>query len=84
MNVQEYGGCYEVTTSNSADLPEGTVALYIGGIGDVKVDDFQGHTSTFKAVPQGTILPGQFKKVYLTGTTATLIVAYTAPGKTIA
>lgn len=84
MIVSEFGGAYEVTTSNTADLPQATVALYVGGgPGDIKVTDFQGHTTTFKAVPQGTILPGQFKRIFASGTTATLLVAFTSPGPTV-
>lgn len=53
-------------------------ALWVGGTGTVKVTlDGQRDTDavTFAAVPAGTLLPFQIKKVWATGTTATLIVA---------
>lgn len=56
-----------------------TRGLYVGGAGDVKVsmaDDAKGDaTVTFTAVPAGSLLPIQVKRVFSTGTTATAIVA---------
>jgi hypothetical protein len=50
--------------------------LYIGGAGNIKVDmEGSGTAVLFSAVPAGTILPIQVRRVYSTGTTATLIVA---------
>ncbi len=79
MIVKEFGGCFNVTPDDDNDLPTRTVGLYIGHVGNVIVDDYQGHNATFTAVPTGTILMGDFKRVYNTGTTATLIVAFTSP-----
>lgn len=55
-------------------------AIYVGGAGNVRVDIFEPagddatSTVTFNAVPAGTILYGNFTKVYLTSTTATNMV----------
>ena len=64
-----------VTPNNGADLATYTRGLYIGGFGDVKVDMVTSGTVTFSAVPAGTVLPIRVKRVYATGTTATLILA---------
>ena len=79
MIVKEFGGFYAVTPSNTADLPEPAIALWIGGTGTIVADDFNGHTSvTFSAIPAGSLLRGNFKRVRATSS-ATLIVALTSP-----
>lgn len=66
----------DVAPSDSADLPTWARALYIGVGGDVKVTLADGlSTLTFIAVPQGSILPVQARRVWLTGTTAGSIEA---------
>ncbi len=65
-----------VTPSDSAVLSPPSRGLYIGGEGDVAVIAVDDTVAvTFKAVPAGTVLPVQAKKVMSTNTTATLIVA---------
>ena len=64
-----------VTRSDSADLPRSSLSLYIGGAGNVRVTTVQGTDIVFTAVPVGTVLPIQARRVWLTNTTATLIVA---------
>lgn len=65
-----------VTPSDGADLPTApTRALYIGGVGDVKVNMADGVAVTYPAVPVGSILPIACTRVFATGTTATNIVA---------
>ncbi len=50
-------------------------ALYVGGAGNIVVEaDSNGKTTTFSAIPAGTILPIHIIKVNATLTTATLIV----------
>ena len=63
-----------VTKSDDTPL-NGTLGLYVGGLGDVSVK----HTATstavvFKAVPAGTFLPIEVARV-MAATTATDIVA---------
>lgn len=63
-----------VTKSDTTLLPDDNVGLYVGGAGDVVVDMAGGATDiTFKAVPVGTTLRGEFKRVKA-ATTATLIL----------
>jgi len=69
-----------VTTDNTTDIPHPgtetqTLALWVGGAGNVKVDLSSGTTVTITAVSAGTELKIQATRVYATGTTATSIVA---------
>ena len=65
-----------ITPSDGANLSQQTLAIYVGGAGDVRVDLVGTGTGiTFKAVPVGTVLPIQAVKVYATGTSATNLVA---------
>jgi len=66
---------YAVTPNNSTNLAQWPAALYVGGTGDVRVDMANGGTVTFINVPDGTFLPILVKKVYVTGTDATDIIA---------
>lgn len=69
---------FDITPADGADLPVGTRWIYVGGAGDVKVslvDDPAAHAGiTLKAVPAGSFLRVAARRVYLTGTTATLLV----------
>lgn len=73
------GPATQVASVTKSDVTElGSVrGLYIGGAGDVVVEDYMGNSATFSAVPAGTILPIQAVKVKA-ATTATLIVALIA------
>lgn len=50
-------------------------AIYVGGAGDIVLVGSDDATATFTAVPAGVILPCGAKRVNLTGTTATLLLA---------
>ena len=63
-----------VSPSNAVDLAFKSRALYIGGTGDVTVQNALGTSVTFLAVPAGSILPLVTGRVMATGTTATGIV----------
>lgn len=63
-----------VTPSDSADLPQFSV-IYVGGAGNVKVTTAQGSAVTFSGVNAGTVIPVRVRRVWSTGTTATLITA---------
>lgn len=71
-----------ITTNDAADLPTYAKAVWVGGTGDVVVlpinatDD--ANTVKFSAVPAGTLLPIQVRRVLATGTTATLMVGLSA------
>lgn len=65
-----------VTPSDSAQLPSGVQALYVGTGGDVVVVHRTRETvKTFKNVASGSVLPIRCVQVYATGTTATDILA---------
>ena len=70
---------FEVTTSDSGDLPKIATGLHIGtsANGSVTVETLEGVNVTFLNVIQGQRLEtGSIKKVLETGTTATNLVAY--------
>ena len=76
------GRAAAVTPSNTVDIPSvsgGTsnngCVLYVGGAGDLTVDTVGGDAVTFVAVPAGSFIPVQVKRVYASGTSATSIVA---------
>ncbi|WP_051382440.1 hypothetical protein [Bradyrhizobium sp. Tv2a-2] len=68
-----------VTPSDTIDLSHVTSAIYVGGAGDLTVlmanDILDTQTVTFKAVPVGTVLQLQARRILATGTTATNVVA---------
>ena len=68
-------GAAAVTPSDTVDMDRIARALYIGGSGDVKVNMVEGNTITFSSVMAGTILPVSCKRVFATGTNATLVIA---------
>lgn len=65
-----------ITKSDSTDLtPYSIRALWVGGAGDVAVMGIDDTAAvTISAVPAGTLLPFNVKRVMSTNTTATLIV----------
>lgn len=66
-----------IVPSDSADLPNFSRGIYIGGAGNLTVDmvDQPGVSVQFVAVPAGAVLPIQVRKVYATGTSASALVA---------
>lgn len=69
------GSVGAVTPSNTVDFPGGFRSLWVGGAGNISLDDMDGNTAVlFSGIPAGTILPVAGKRVRLTNTTATLIV----------
>ena len=69
----QFSGGLETTGSNSAELAFVARGVYIGTIGNLKVDTVDGSTLTF--VSASGFIPGMVKKIYVTGTTATNIIA---------
>ena len=63
----------------STDNAESWDALFVGGAGDLKVDMANSGTVTLKVVA-GSLLPIAVKKIYKTGTDATLIVGLRVAG----
>jgi len=75
------GQIYRVTTAaNNADstYPGGTVAVYVGTTGDLKVDFWgEGSEITIEGLNAGIWHEINIKKIYGTGTTAgDILVAY--------
>jgi hypothetical protein len=69
-----------IVPSDTADLPHVTSSIYVGGAGNLVVlmadpGSIDSATVTFTAVPVGTVLQIQARRVMATGTTATNLVA---------
>lgn len=78
-NVQNFPARHaaSVSPSDTVDLAVASKCLYVGGAGDlamIMVDDADSQSVTLKAVPVGTVLNVQVRRVLNTGTTATNIV----------
>jgi len=79
----EVGNALAVTPNDTVDIAglpttaEGTRALLIGGAGNVTVDMVGvGTNILLTGLSAGQLLPIRVTRVYLTGTTATAIVAF--------
>lgn len=71
------GDGFDITPSNDDDLAVNAAGIYVGVTGDVKLITEQGTTLTFKAVPAGTVVPMDTRRVLATGTTATVLIGLT-------
>lgn len=49
--------------------------IYVGGTGNVSVTTARGETAIFSGVPAGALLPVAVRRVNVTNTTATLMLA---------
>lgn len=71
---------YSITKSDADNLPVFITKIYVGGTGDIKValaKDEDADAVVLKAVPVGTVLDiGVIRKVFSTGTTATLLIGF--------
>lgn len=65
---------FNLTPSDSTVFKFTLRGIYVGTSGDVTVVSAGGDTATWKAVPQGMIIPVRATKVMATGTTATNLV----------
>ena len=59
-----------VTKSDTNDLPFVPKAVYVGTNGDVRIIDNWDNDTVIPSVPAGSILPGRWKRILSTGTTA--------------
>lgn len=64
-----------VTTSDTVNMPAGCRSIYVGGAGNIVAVGWDNTVATFTAVPAGTVLPIQAKRINATNTTATLMIA---------
>ena len=62
---------FTITKSDTTELPDTLVGIYVGGTGDVNILTHRGVQVLFKAVPVGTFLPIKVRRVMATSTTAT-------------
>jgi hypothetical protein len=65
---------FAITPSDTVDLPENVRAIYVGGAGNITVQDLRGNTRLYQAVSIGTWQPISAKRVMSTGTTATALL----------
>lgn len=71
------GDGFAITPSDSADLASDAAGIYVGVTGNIVLKTAGETTLTFVAVPAGTILPIDTRRVLATGTTATSLIALT-------
>ena len=64
-----------VAPNDSTDMPNQARALYVGGNGNIAVQNNKGVAVSFIGVVAGTILPVQTARVLATGTTATDLIS---------
>lgn len=65
---------FTITPNDAENLPHNTIAIYIGGAGDLKIDTVNGDNVLIKNLSSGIWHPIKAKKVYAAGTTATNIL----------
>ena len=64
-----------VTPNDGAELANASRYLWVGGAGNVHLTTIMGTEVTLEGIWGGTLIPIRARKVFATGTTATLIVA---------
>ena len=64
-----------ITPSDTVNMPAGCRSVYVGGAGNIAALSWDDKLVTFTAVPVGTVLPIQAKRINTTNTTATLLIA---------
>lgn len=65
-------GSFTITPHDGKDLDHITRGIYVGSdAGNVRAIGVDGSDTTYNALPVGTVIPGQFKRVMATGTTST-------------
>ena len=75
IKITSIDSFFAITPSNSVDLPNETIAIYLGTPGDLKIDAAEtGAEITFKNLSNGVFHPIRAKRVYATGTSATEII----------
>lgn len=63
---------FAISPSDTDNLPFTTRGIYTGAGGQITVDMVDEGKVTFTNLPPGTILPIRVRKVYATGTTASM------------
>lgn len=77
MNLEKLNArdAKSVTPSDSTDLPNAAMALYVGTGGNIQLTTMGGTTLTFSNVQGGSYLNVQTRRVWSTSTTASNIIA---------
>jgi len=65
---------FPITPSDTVDLDDITLAIYVGSDGDVTVETLGGKNVTFKSVRSGTTLKIRATKILSSNTTANNLV----------
>ena len=73
-NILATNDCFAVVPHASNNHPSTAKGLYVGGAGDVTLVNLDDTVVTFKAVPVGTTLWVEHKRVNAVATTATFMV----------
>ena len=68
------GHIFAITPDNDNDRPSRVRGIYVGGTGSLRIQAVDGSIATFGAIPVGTIIPVQVKRVFVTGTTVTQLI----------
>lgn len=74
-NDQIFSRAAAVTPSDTVAITTPTLALWVGGAGNISGITLGGDTVLISGIPAGTLLPIGFSRVNATSTTATLIIA---------
>ena len=75
IKITSIDSFFAITPSNSVDLAQPTIAIYLGTPGDLRIDAVETGTEiTFKNLANGVFHPIRAKKVYATGTSASDII----------
>ena len=75
IKITSLDSFFAITPSNSVDLAQPTIAIYLGTPGDLKIDAVETGTEiTFKNLANGVFHPIRAKRVYATGTSASDII----------
>jgi hypothetical protein len=69
-----YSRAFNVTPSNTDNLPAVVRAIWVGGTGSISLVTANGDAVTLAAVPAGTLIKLRIRKINATGTGATNIV----------
>ncbi len=67
-------GCYAITPSDTVDLQEVPISIYVGGAGSLKVTMYDDSVVTYPAIAAGRHNL-RVKRVWATGTSATGLIA---------
>lgn len=63
-----------ITPSDATILPVTLRAIYVGGDGNLALEDHDGNVEVFTGLTAGSLLPLRPRKVMSTDTTATLVI----------